>query len=636
MSLVEIYYNDILLDLADNEVIPITKQVNEVGDLNTLKSDYTREFKIKRTRQMELLFENAGLISSTTRVPYTELQVYVYIDGLEVIPKGRLALNRADELYYYCNVYSGAKNFFDSIKDKKLGELDISELDHTWNASTAANSIVFDRNYKYLACDHSDDGLMIALDGANFKMDDYTTRPFVKAKYLFDKIMTAEAVVLENDIETDELFVKMYLNIVTLKANNPNMDAYLSEMKFMSILQIPIEGETQIILDSDVTYIHNPKGVIFLDSDAIIVPFTGKYRFIINMFRLTTNLLQYYEIRLKESGVLIDSSFTLTETGIVTGGSTGFFTVEADLTFGSIINFYIALTFAAGSKVYIDGFKVDSIEYDKVAIGSTFFLANHLPVMSQSDYVKAICKFFGLIPDYDIITNTLRLWNINRVIDNKNIAYDWSKYLSVSDYELTYSLDYAKVNRLKWKADKDVVEGLGNAAINVNDETLPNEKTILDMPFSFCRTASRTIPTSPSFIAALASIGWYQSQPDSEEYKENENVAPRLVTAESVGTGVGYYDVNGTTTYLTTEAQALKASVDLLSLNTAISYNAALINMLDNTKVLKLKFNLPAKVIAGLDHSIPIYLEQYTEYFFIKKVSNWIAGKLCEVELIKI
>jgi hypothetical protein len=625
MSLVEIYYNDTLLDLADNEVIPITKQVNEVGDLNTLKSDYTREFKIKRTRVMELLFENAGLISSTTRVPYTELEVYVYIDGLEVIPKGRLALNRADELYYYCNVYSGAKNFFDTIKDKKLGELDISELDHTWNASTAANSVILDRNYKYLACDHSDDGLMIELDGANFKMNDFTTRPFVKAKYLFDKIMSTEAVVLDSDIESDELFAKMYLNIVTLKANNPNLDSYLSDIRLLYTYQIGYLDTVQLKFDSGVTYILNPKGVIWESGNSILTPFTANYKFHIE----------------GSFGNIFDYEFVITANDVeqevtVIENTPRFSIVSVDLTIGDEAKFFVRRIVAGNLFNTFKRLKVLSIEYTKVSIGSIFSLANHLPVMSQADYVKGICKFFGLIPDFDTLTNTLRLWNINRIIDNKNIAEDWSKYLSVSDYELGYSLDYAKVNRLKWKADKDVVEGLGNAAINVNDETLPTEKTILDMPFSFCRTASRTIPASPSFVSALASIGWYQSIPDSTDYKENENVAPRLVTAESVGTGVGYYDILNTTTYLTTSGQALKASVELLSLNTAISYNAAIVNMLDSTKVLKLKFNLPAKVIAGLDHSIPIYLEQYTEYFFIKKVSNWIAGKLCEVELIKI
>jgi hypothetical protein len=630
MSLVEIYYDDTLLDIADNEVVPITKQVNEVGDLNTLKSDFTREFKVKRTRQMELLFENAGLISSTTTVPYTELQVYVYVDGLEVIPKGRLTLNRTDELYYYFNVYSGAKNFFDTIKDKKLGELDISALDHTWNASTAASSIVFDRNYKYLACDHSDDGLMIELDGANFKMNDYTTRPFVKAKYLFDKIMTTEAVVLDSDIESDALFAKMYLNIVTIKANNPNMEAYFSELQFIHYFPLLVGETKQIELNTRVQYIYNPKSIIWLDNNAVLAPFTAKYKMQFDVDYVSENA--DYDVQVNVNDVLADAEIERT----IFSSTRTFITIDINLTIGDVAKFYVKNNISGTWYFQFNRFRILSIEYDKVAIGSTFIMANHLPVMSQADYVKGICKFFGLIPDYDIITNTLRLWNINRVITNKNIAADWSKYLSVSDYELTYSLDYAKVNRLKWKADKDVVEGLGNAAINVNDETLVKEKTILDMPFSFCRTASRTIPASPSFIAALASIGWYQSIPDSTDYKENENVAPRLVTAEAVGTGVGYYDILNTTTYLTTEAQALKASVDLLSLNTAISYNAAITNMLNSTKVLKLKFNLPAKVIAGLDHSIPIYLEQYTEYFFIKKVSNWIAGKLCEVELIKI
>lgn len=58
--------------------------------------------------------------------------------------------------------------------------------------------------------------------------------------------------------------------------------------------------------------------------------------------------------------------------------------------------------------------------------------------------------------------------------------------------------------------------------------------------------------------------------------------------------------------------------------------------ILTNTVTRTLKFNLPALKVANLKHYIPIYLEQYNEHYIVNKISNYVEGKICEVELIKI
>jgi hypothetical protein len=634
-DIVEIYYNDTLLELADNEPVPITKQVNEIANLNVFKSDFTREFRVKRTRAMEQLFENAGYLQSTSTIPYTELSAQCLVNGLEVIPKGKLALIRSDASYFYFSIYAGVKGIFDILKERKLNDLDISELNHTWNADNAALSISLNKNYKYLACDHSDDGLLIDVAGGYLQMKDFTTRPFIKTKYLFDKIMVALGVEIESDIETDALFAKMYNTINTLKVTSPNLSAYLSEIKGTKTFTVGIGAYYKLPIGMFANYgsyqVFNPKGVIDVTNDMVIAPFTAKYVFEIN--RLVITFPDYiYSIEVRVNGVAISASIDI----IKLSYRVSLIRMTCDLSLGDQVTFYVKNEAAYFSTFELNHFKVASISYELARVGSDFELGNHLPPMTQSDFVKGICKFFGLVPDYDGITNTLRLWNINRLINNIPIAKDWTNYLSVKDADLTYTLDYARINHLKWKADKDVIEGTGDSKIIVNDETLEKEKTILDMPFSFCGDATRTIPVSPPVTETVARIGWYQTIPDSNEYKENESISPRLVTAEAVGVGVDYYDVVNTTSYVTTQEQSLKASVANITMDTVIGYNNAIVAMLNSTKALTLKFNLPAKEIANFDHSIPIYLEQYTEYFFVKKITNWTNGRLCSVELVRI
>jgi hypothetical protein len=45
---------------------------------------------------------------------------------------------------------------------------------------------------------------------------------------------------------------------------------------------------------------------------------------------------------------------------------------------------------------------------------------------------------------------------------------------------------------------------------------------------------------------------------------------------------------------------------------------------------------LPVYEVAGLKHYIPIYLSQYKAYFYVNKINNFVPGKLCTIDLIKL
>jgi hypothetical protein len=63
---------------------------------------------------------------------------------------------------------------------------------------------------------------------------------------------------------------------------------------------------------------------------------------------------------------------------------------------------------------------------------------------------------------------------------------------------------------------------------------------------------------------------------------------------------------------------------------------AALSRMLTKTNLRKEKFNLPVYEVAGLKHYIPIYLRQFSAYFYVNKITNYVPGHLCTVEIVKL
>lgn len=605
-----ILYNDIELDLPEGEVTPLSKQVNDVAQLDAFKSDFVREFRVKRTRAMEALFENASLINSETSLPYTALEVKVIYLGLEVVPKGKMAINRVDENYYYCAIYSGAKNLFDSLKEIKLTSLDLNPttsppttLVHDWTGLNARDSILNDLDYQYLLADYSDDGQLIT-DADPLVFQAAELRPCIRLSRLVDDILADYTVV--NDIATDTLYLKMFVPISTIKTNKEAVKNYLVNYQTIGL-------DTTVIRLNEDYVIYDPLGMINT-SNEYVARVTGKHYFQVAFAIAFTSIT---DVEAKVGGSQVATSYAW---DLING-----FLLEVDLTIGDEVSFYsVGGNIPSGALIV---FRCFDIEPTVIGLTSEVNPSFYLPAISQGDLIKAVCNIFGLVPEYDAITETVKLWSINNLYDNRYKSRDWSEYLSLDNEQLSFRLEYAKENNLKWKDDNDVGLSNGNASIIVNDQNLAKEKDLFTLPFAFCDEV--THQSEP-----MARIGWFEAVEGTTEYKEKDSITPRLVTREAMATACNIVD--GVSTYSLTDSQAYAARSFFLDLNVSLNYNNAIVKMLQKSKVLTAKFNLPVTEVVDLDHSVPIYLKQYSEYFFVKKVSNYIPERICEVELIRL
>jgi hypothetical protein len=73
-----------------------------------------------------------------------------------------------------------------------------------------------------------------------------------------------------------------------------------------------------------------------------------------------------------------------------------------------------------------------------------------------------------------------------------------------------------------------------------------------------------------------------------------------------------------------------------VAMSSLIGNYAGLSRLLTKTNLRRAKFNLPVYEVAGLKHYIPIYLSQYKAYFYVNKINNFVPGKLCTIDLIKL
>jgi hypothetical protein len=84
------------------------------------------------------------------------------------------------------------------------------------------------------------------------------------------------------------------------------------------------------------------------------------------------------------------------------------------------------------------------------------------------------------------------------------------------------------------------------------------------------------------------------------------------------------------------KASSLEVSFSYLIPNEINLGYSGLSRLLTKTNLRRAKFNLPVYEVAGLKHYIPIYLSQYKAYFYVNKINNYVPGKLCTIDLIKL
>lgn len=598
-------------DLDDSEVIAITKQVNDIAEMRDRQSDFTATFKIRKTRAMKMLFELSGEPSINTSFPYQEQTAKLVIDGIEIITGGRVVLEKTDEYYYHISIYSGNISFFKAIEGRKLTDLNTTaDLSHTWEAETQANSNAGTENYMYPLFEPSDDGgmLPLALSGDYVELYGGWIWPFVKIKYLFEKIFSEAFFTVQGKILTDPRFLKMLIPVSKLTASD--IEKYLYSLQHTGYIYIEDQGLL-------------PGGNL-INGDANFAagyynaPYSGKYS-----FEVATEHVSEFPPAIF---IYVNGTSELTLTAEETGERTAIHRGTIDLTAGNEITFH-----SSGNYFYQYTISVTAISQPVPAYSSPIDPGKMLPDMSQTEYIKTICNLFGLIPDTTSRGNIVRFWNYLDLYENIPYARNWSAYLSERDDECEFKFgDYAQKNYLKYKDTDDVTKGAGTATFAVSDKTLIPEKDAFELPVS--TTDEVLIDTNTNFICSRIGMNEYNSK--DNEYKVVDQIEARIAMY-SVLSGITF-GVRDSLTGGTAYDVVNPNKINSVPLSSMLSNYVGLNRMLTRTNLRRAKFNLPVFEVAGLRHDIPIYLNQYAAYFYVNKMSNYVAGKLCTVELIKL
>jgi hypothetical protein len=238
----------VILDLYEDENIPLTLSVDEFKNVAEQVQSYSKAFNLPATKRNNQIFENLFEVTrsaqnSITFNPYVRSRSVLKQDGF-ILFEGYLRVldiqDKEGEISYNVNLYSEVVSFADTLKDKTFNDLNFTELEHDYNITnvlyswadsgtgiTYTNSSTSGfRNafttVKYPFVDWNHSYTVDATTGyPNLPNLESSFRPFINIKYLIDRIFQATEFTYESAFFNEVDFNKLYMDFNWGADNSP-------------------------------------------------------------------------------------------------------------------------------------------------------------------------------------------------------------------------------------------------------------------------------------------------------------------------------------------------------------------------------------------------------------------------------
>jgi len=239
VSLITYTDGQVILDLYEDENIPLTLSVDDFKNVAEQVQSYSKAFNLPATKRNNQIFENLFEVTrsaqnSITFNPYVRSRSILKQDGF-ILFEGYLRVldiqDKEGEISYNVNLYSEVVSFADTLKDKTFNDLNFTELEHDYNITnvlyswadsgtgiTYTNSSTSGfRNafttVKYPFVDWNHSYTVDATTGfPNLPNLESSFRPFINIKYLIDRIFQDTEFTYESAFFNEVDFNRLYMD----------------------------------------------------------------------------------------------------------------------------------------------------------------------------------------------------------------------------------------------------------------------------------------------------------------------------------------------------------------------------------------------------------------------------------------
>lgn len=263
-------------------------------------------------------------------------------------------------------------------------------------------------------------------------------------------------------------------------------------------------------------------------------------------------------------------------------------------------------------------------DYGSITIGASANLFDCMNFDTQGDFVRAVIQTFALFPVFDYRTKTVTFETFQTVIDNKNAGnvMDWSDNLLQDDeLEFSYQPDnFAKINEINFKEENDYQTGWTFRMYSASLEQGPKE--YMEIPFASAKNLTfdtyGQVVNLPLYEVSQQDSGISRTWKGSDTPYLLQALLPfrKTIQQGTVSAVRNVYTGNFNT-------ENVKQNFD------------ALTNAIAFPTVLRASFDLSLLDIYMIDFMKPVWLEQFSAYFYLLKVENY-SGEIVTCEMIKL
>lgn len=654
----QLFIDDIEIELYPDTVIALTYQINDLAELKDRQANFSNQFKIPKTKANIAALQWSDQVQSTTDKPYRKLPAKVIKAGIQVVPKG-FAIIESTNKEFNVTVYSGNYDFFSAIEKKKINEVDLSSLIHVFNLAEVIASRANASGYKYPIINYGD------LVNTNRDVDVRNQRPAIFIDDIISRIFSEAGFVRSGAIWTDPYYTKQLLPysgqpaderqhiLHATKTADQTGDgsgtitrAYFDDDSTPPDNFDPANSWVQdTILNGLNTYIvpydvavdkfeitfNVPYKVEYFNTGGGGFPSTMIWTIAIYYFDGATHSLAAFKDIVLARGSSESGTATLTFNHFALNQGDKFYVridPDAILTYGT----EAAYTLYSGGTVdaYLNGLNFEM----------PVNLESILPDMTQLDLLRIPANQFAIFFKTDYWTGVVEAVTMNEIIANIPNAKDWSDKLH--DDPLTWLLEYrlpryGQKSYLRYARDSDDIInklGEGDGYLVCDDETLPTEETLVTIPVA--ATGEQKL---------LGDLDIPSIRKIDDDGKFSKSTVQRILVDDTAATLAGNpiaFKDGVTTTNESTDIPLAYFQVDGKANNIGFaddlipSFYDGVSDMIRHVKKLTALFKLTSNDIAELDHFTPVYLWQFSSYFYINKVISFKGTGLTKVELIRL
>lgn len=620
-----LYINDTLVDLYPDTVIAQTLQAFDIGQLGSVKANYTNRVKLPKTATNRRALQFSDDSKSSTGFPYTSYSTRYIENGIEIIRNGRVVLLDTDP-DFILNIFSGPIGFFDYIKTKTLWDMDTTDINSGWNDSDR-DSV---RNTTTgIVAPLVDDGVITynAVTPAIEHTGSVNKHPWIYYHTVIDKIFESAGYAKSGSIFSDDKYLKLampmrttyspkFLDAKYFSAAAPGTQVIVNPASYTSITfdQVAASGADGFYNGTNSYDVTNP------DSAAEYFAITFRAALTITVTGGTVDLVIH-----KNNFPTVDDDLATPVTNVGTG-TYHLSTPGTDfLKDGDSVAVRVIKNTGTPTVTITNGVFDGIAGIDLISPAYVYF--NHLfENINQADLIKDFSVRFNvkmIERNGEIICKTM-----DEILANTANAVDWTMKRAIGKRAVGFSYNgIAQSNYLSYPTDdlvEDLADDYGKGLFTVANENITESQTIYRSMFAM---SGMIMFADRIFIARIPAganedslgIRLLYLRQNTPSVEPNCNVV-YAVTARSDYKVAYFIDPRQT------NAMHWQFFID--------NYYEGFVSRLQKAKAVTRDYNLSPIDIHAFDQLKPVF--DSGEYFIATKINNFQSGKITEVELFKI